>query len=128
MTLSGLSHLLPAPTSFLQVVAMLLVLLALLAFTLCIWAKERDLLLRIGTLFASVARNARAWSVFRVGERCFSGGLLLAAAAGPAHSGLMANSGPMAKRPYGKYATGVWVKELPVTPERIRAALRAAKS
>ena len=25
-------------------------------------------------------------------------------------------------------ATGVWVKELPITPERIRTALRAAKS
>jgi len=25
-------------------------------------------------------------------------------------------------------ATGVWVKELPITPERIRSALRGAKS
>ena len=37
-------------------------------------------------------RNARGCGVFRVGERCFSLGSILAAAAGPAH-----------KRPYGKY-------------------------
>jgi Amidohydrolase len=47
---------------------------------------------RIGNSFAFVARNARGCGVFRVGERCFSPCSILAAAASPAHSGLMANN------------------------------------